>query len=55
MDRKELEPEIIEALKRKCGVILSVWNLHEMREQELRWENPALIPEKILIEPLTQR
>ena len=36
LDRRELEPEILEALKRRCGIVLSVWNLWEMREQEIR-------------------
>jgi len=50
--RKELEPEILAAIRGKGQVVLSVWNLWDMREQEVTYE-PARVPETIVMRPLT--
>jgi len=50
LPRKELQPEIIAAHKLNGKVVLSVWNLHDMREQRFTYE-PANVPETIVIEP----
>lgn len=53
MKRKELEPEILAAHRRKARLVLSVWNLWEMRGQEFTFD-PATVPETIIIDPLTK-
>ena len=53
LKRRELEPEIIAAHKRKARLVLSVWNLWEMRGQELTFD-PAKVPDAIELSPLTR-
>jgi len=53
--RGELEPELVYAnANRPCFVQLSVWNLWEMRQQTIVWADASLVPEKIILKPLSK-